>query len=557
MGCEYGVRIKILEAASLYEVNTGVRDFLDYNTSMLDNSLFLDFLKDNGMKIINDASSKDIVCVAFSYGTRSFEEELKHIDKLLESADSKEREDKLKQIKDKVLQNKHKYIKKNKAELREEFYKNGCNITYITKKANGEIKRTETIHYRMLYRSTGKAKKGSCMFIRDSLYRKAKKFLQMGIKIPNTNTPIVELSAYMPLVTSTIIDKIKIAPENILIIKDIESYFKTNVVSVEVDENKHLIAKYINDYNVANVLFDGQALIDCSIFPKWGNGYVLLRHHFCKMAAFKSNIQQFFKDYFKDDYENAKVVDMFGNVHIAKDIKLITTDNAMKWLKLGVDYSYWCDRVRENGSYFGVVKTAHKSKLGEVQRMSYQMVNTLNIDKMAEVTKVSVEYIQSLKNNDEVFLDYLRKNVNFVNDFDVLVALVEQNPKFIKSEYFKDRRKQIIKKYVRKFRLGRIIQNGENLTIVGSPYAMLLSSVGESIDKDDTFTKEAGCIQCYTKRFKDGEYLAEFRSPFNARNNMGYLHNIYSKNIQKYFDLGCECIAINMIGTDFQARNNG
>lgn len=63
---------------------------------------------------------------------------------------------------------------------------------------------------------------------------------------------------------------------------------------------------------------------------------------------------------------------MFGVEHKAKDIKLITTDNAMKWLKFGVSYDYWADKVKANGCKFGIVKTAHKSKLGEVQRMSYQ-----------------------------------------------------------------------------------------------------------------------------------------------------------------------------------------
>ena len=100
-----------------------------------------------------------------------------------------------------------------------------------------------------------------------------------------------------------------------------------------------------------------------------------------KMAAFESNIQLFFKDYFGDDYENAFVEDMFGNWHRVKDIKLITTDNAAKWLRFDVSYDYWSQKVRENDCQFGVVKTAHKSKLGNVQKMSYQMINALDVDK--------------------------------------------------------------------------------------------------------------------------------------------------------------------------------
>lgn len=107
---------------------------------------------------------------------------------------------------------------------------------------------------------------------------------------------------------------------------------------------------------------------------------------------------------------------------------------------------------------------------------------------------------------------------------------------------------------------GKLLQNAENLVIVGSPYAMLLYAAtgkSESVDEDDTFFVENGTIQCYTERFNSGEYLAFFRSPFNSKNNLTYMHNVYHKNLNKYFSLGRQCIAVNMIGTDFQDRNNG
>ena len=122
--------------------------------------------------------------------------------------------------------------------------------------------------------------------------------------------------------------------------------------------------------------------------------------------------------YFGEEYHQAVVVDMFGNKHYAKDIQMITTDNAMKWLKFDISYEYWCKRVNMNGNMFGIVKTAHKSKFGEVQRMSYQMINSLDVGIMKNVSKVSREYIMSLKSNDNVFLQYLRDNTNFANDFD-------------------------------------------------------------------------------------------------------------------------------------------
>ena len=176
---------------------------------------------------------------------------------------------------------------------------------------------------------------------------------------------------------------------------------------------------------------------------------------------------------------------------------------------------------------------------------------------MDSVIETTQNYIDSLKNDDEVFLNFLSDNVNFMNDYDVLVDLVKWNPDYINSEYFKDRRHTIIKQYIYNIKFGKLIQTGDNLVIVGSPYAMLLHTVGEDVEKDNTFIVEDDCIQCYTERFDNDEYLAAFRSPFNSKNNMGYLHNVYSDNMKKYFNFGKQIIAVNMIHTCFQDRSNG
>lgn len=574
---EYGIKIKNIEASTLYEYNNGVRDHYEYKDAMFTNSLFSDFLKENGLKVWKEESTRDIICLEFNFGSRSYDEEIKHLKKVAINArmeyklakssgctsqivKKKNKRVKIAKLFQEAIKNKDKYHKHSKEEIRKIFYNDGVNVEYITRKKNGDIVKRELIHYKMLYRSTGKAKKGSCMFICDRLYKKAIKFLYMGIKLPKKNSPTVEISAYAPLVSSAIVGKVKINPKNILVLKDVDRSFFTKVVSIETDKDKHCSAKHIDNYELKNTMFDGQALIDSSIFPDWGNGYILLRHHFCKMAAFSTNIQMFFKDYFGDNYYSATVTDMFGVEHYVKDIELITTDNAMKWLKFDKSYDYWCEKVYENNCMFGIVKTAHESKLGAVQRMSYQMVNSLDEKIMPDVVKESVEYINKLKQDNSEFLRYLDKNKNFSNDYEVLIALCNQDPDFVRSSYFRRRKEYIIKCYILNMKSGRIIQNAENLVIVGSPYAMLLyAATGDesSVDNDDTFFVEDETIQCYTERFNSGEYLAFFRSPFNSKNNLTYLHNIHHKNLDKYFNLGRQCIAVNMNGTDFQDRNNG
>ena len=555
---KYGIKIKNFQAGSLYQCNIGVRKNYDYTKAMFANNLLMYYLLDNGLKVEN-GWTRDIVCIEFDYGSRSYEEETEHLDKMIEKDDkySEEVIDFFKDLKQQADLNKHLFDKKSVDEIREIFYQNGVEIRHDIKNKKGKTIKEEITHYKMLYRSTGKAKKGSCMFICDRLYDKAIKFLRMGLKLPKENAPIVEMSAYSSLIASSIVDTIRINPKNILILKDIDSFFSTNVISVETDEYKHCIAVPKENYQLKNTMFDGQGLIDESIFFFWGEGYILLRHHMCKMACFKTKIQKFFKDYYGDNYNTATVKDMFGNDHYVKDIELITTDNAMKWLKFDVSYDYWCNKVYENGCQFGIVKTAHKSKLGDVQKMSYQMINTLDIDIMPNVVEKSVEYINKLKSDDEVFLQYLRDNKNFSNDYEVLVALCEQNMDFTRSEYFRSRKRKIIESYVKNFKFGKVIQDADNLVFVGSPYAMLLYTVGEDVENDSTFNQEKDAVQCFTQRFDDGEYLACFRSPHNSQHNISHLHNVYSEEYFKYFDFGRQIIALNTLHTDIQDRLNG
>lgn len=557
MKLKHGVKIKNIKAGSLFEYNRGLRDRFEQQESMFTKSLFLYFLLENGLEIRN-GFTRDVICLDFDYGARSFEEEVKHIEKMIKETSSTEqteeslaRLNRLNELLEEVNINELKYQKMSKEDIRTDFYVNEVDITYKGRKKD------ETISYKMLYRSTGKAKMGSCMFIRDSLYEKAYNFLYMGIDLPFDNSPIVEAGGYVPLVASSIEGTITIDPREILILEDVDRFFETNVVSIETDEKKHCVAKYLDRYSLKNTLFDGQALIDSSIFPSWGDGYILLRNHFCKMATFKSNIQLFFKDYFGDKYETAVVKDMFGQEHRVKDIKVITTDNAMKWIKFDVSYDYWCEKVNENKNIFGIVKTAHPSKLGNVQKMSYQMINSLDMETIDKVSEKTISYVEAMKEDDEIFMEYLKSNAGFSNSYEVLVALCEQDPTFMKSEYFRDVKKSAIYSYMKKVKCGKLIQEADNLVVVGSPYGMLLHAAGGNVDDDDTFCFEPGVIQCFTQRFEDGEYLAGFRSPFNSRNNMSHLHNVYHWKLLKYFDFGRQIMAVNCNGTDVCDRNNG
>lgn len=626
---EFGLKIKNIKAGTLFGYNQGVRDRYDYTDAMFSNSLFSDYIRANGLNVWKDTSTRDIICLDFDFGSRSYEEELIHLKKQFAGFEedkkmSEESKQRIRDIFKKIEENKDNYAKYSKDEIRELFYENGVDVEYINK--SGDKKETQIINYKMLYRNSSKAKIGQVMFINSRLYKKAYDWLTMGLgeKMPIDDAKIVEMSAYAPLTTSTIVGKFFCPVKDILILNDHDSFFKTmaKIVKAEeytdyekvVDEEATEAArqkairekkflkdgvtpKYTKRYKlievkkkkcvvtdeeteVKNTLWDGEALAESSILPDWVNGMALLRNHFFKACAIRTNIQLFFKDWCEKnnvDYETYEVKDMFGISHRLKDIKMITTDNAIKWKKFmnlmgdtpAEAYQYWCDRVEADGCYWGIVKTDHPSKLGSGQQMSYQMINTLPsynpdsaypccyVDEIRELAKESVDYVESMKKDNVIYAKYLRKNATVVNHYEMLSDLYDWENSFGNSTWFRYEKGQNIRTYVNRLRTGKIVINGDNLTIFGNPYALLMAAIGKNPEDDPTLKVESGTIQCYTTRFSDGEYLCGIRNPHNSPNNICYLHNHYTPELRRYFKVSKNIMFVNCIHTDIQDRANG
>ena len=219
--------------------------------------------------------------------------------------------------------------------------------------------------------------------------------------------------------------------------------------------------------------------------------------------------------------------------------------------------------MKKHKEKFEIVKTAHASKYGSLQRSSYQINNSFPcIDRiiLERIAKVSINYCNALKLSHKAFMEHLSINASkrySINN--VLIALDEWNENFKYTEYFKTKKNSIISKFKNeRLKLGKLLQYGDNLTICGNVIALLMKVTGQNFLGESCFKQIDNGIQCYTTRFKDGERLAGFRSPHNSPNNIVHLVNTYSEEVQKYFPkLGNNVIIINGIGTDVQSRLNG
>ena len=512
---------------------------LAFGEAVINDGIFLQYMLKHGLKV-KQGSSQDFIVLKFKYNVPADDEHGGEI---------------------------------STAELRKMYYENGCEITYNTyDKKTGEVISSKTIKYRMLYRTPGKAKEGSCVFVNEKLLKRARKYLTMNLykKMSEEGAKIVEMSAYSTLITASAADYINIPLENMLIVEDKKVATELPALAVKVDDDKHCFVQEYERYPIENVLWDGMGLIDESIFPEDMEGFIYCRSHFFKSCLFRGNIQQYFKDYYKSEYENATVKDMFGNVIKVADIKVIVTDNSIKWLKFkdlmgGTPrkaYKYYKKFIVRDGEQFAIVKSAHKSKYGNLQRSSYQINNSLpttDPEVLRRIAQTSIDYYDNMIKNTDAFISHLRMNTSCYSIDRILVALYEWNPDIQYTEFFKEKKSDILCKFKRKrLMMGKLLQEGDNLTICGNPISLLMLVTGQDYLQEECLISRRDGIECYTTRFADGECLAGFRSPHNSPNNIVHLINRYSESIQKYFPkLGDNVIVINGIGTDVQSRLNG
>jgi hypothetical protein len=503
-----GYKVKRICANRLYETITEGKPIVSHNV-VLPPSLLLCYLVKIGVQ------PKDIILVRYDYAVKDTQ---------------------------------------TKAELRQANYTSGFRLFGIT--------------YKRLFRTVSKAKSGEAYFINSDYYDDVENWLTMGFSKlikQDEEYKLVELEAYKSLTASAIIGTVKIKPSEILIINDVNSTFTKDVAVVSTDKDNHCIVDY-KQKQLTNVLFDGQALIDDSLFND-NSGMAVLRNHFFKCCGFRTDIQSFMKDYCSVngyDYNKYQIRDMFGTKRYVKNIKLITSNNAIKWIKfsdLFTDktelYRYWQDIIAQDGYIFGIVKNEHASKFGNMQRMSYQMINSLPLteDDIKALSQYEMDKITQLKTDDSAFLQFLKENKTETNGYDLLADLIEQKG-MINNDYVNERRKHIISNYVCTLRKGKIEITGDNFTVVQNPVEMLYSAV-HNYNGAIEFKTHTDHIEVCTERFPYNTALAGFRSPHNAPNNVLAYVNVECPLIKKYCHFGNNVIVINGIETDVQQRASG
>ncbi len=447
--------------------------------------------------------------------------------------------------------------------LRETLYKDGFDI--------------DGIHYVRYKRSAGASRSGKCLFIAEPLYADMMEWSSCGLSGESVSDQ-ASWQAYISLSLSTIIDTIKLPKKALLIIPDKVSKFTTTAVCVKEDATEGLIAVE-EETEVENVLWDGEALMDASIFEE--NGYdkkamMLLRNRFFKTCAFNTNLQKWFED---NNITEIKQLAGYTTARKIEDIKLVVTESSVKYLKfMPKDMSYkdgfkaWLDAVYDGKTEinFGVVKTDKpSSNMGGLQvYTNYQFINTLAFTPrgMNSFVFQPTEMLERIF-NDSIFLRY---HINYLREAipqgfteptadnyrrKVVLDMLLKTPYFEYTKYYDAFRREVCRNYRDHLKDGRLLVIGNNQTIFGNPFEFLCAVIDEEYIPLATMQLHGNEI--YTKRFDDGVRLTCARNPHITMGNLLVTTNRHRPDIDEYFNLNENICCVNAINYNIQQRLNG
>jgi len=449
-------------------------------------------------------------------------------------------------------------------EIREHLYTHGFDI--------------DGVHYVRYKRSAGASRNGKCLFIAEPLYADMMAWSSCDLSA-DTASDQASWQAYIALTLSSIENVIKLPKKSILIIRDRISRFKADAVCVK-ETDAHDLRAEGEETEIENVIWDGEALLDASVFFENGyndHGMMLLRNRFFKTCAFNTNLQDWF---FDNDIEYVSQLAGYTTARDIKDVKLVITESSVKYLKFmpkDMPFEEKCKRFLDalyegkNNSEFGVVKADHDAPLmhGDMAYTNYQLLNTLGLTRegIGKLLEPSFNYLQDMLDRSPV----LRYQINMTTDHatiaekelpdlakyrrDTVLDMTCRTPLFEQTEFYKSFRSDTTKYFKRRLKKGRVAVCGNYQVLFGNAYEFLVALTDESYEPTFSYSLEDG--QVCTTGFAHGEMVLCARSPHITMGNLYLARNVHCYDLLRYFNLTPNIICVNAIESNIQQRLNG
>ena len=394
------------------------------------------------------------------------------------------------------------------------------------------------VKFKRLLTTNGGGKNSTVIYVSLEIHEKLNNKLDNGRDLTK---PIVpgKFEAYKGLPCSASIPVSD--PKGIIVIKDCETEFLSNVITL--DDNNTLYPKltYEKDYLIKLVENDGYGMIHPDLSLIWakelGEDYIASgfceRNSFCKGMFFTMD----FIDFADKIAKSYIVKDAWGADRDIRNVQLVLTTSMLKLWDSYNSMEHYLECCKDNGYTFSVTKITPE-KLENERNLNYQFIQSyeLSDDDIEELIQPTVQEIKDVLGNDPIKSILFLKGVHISEDSynsqdsDFIKALMIDKS-MINDPFVRNKIHNMIKKRINEAKIGVLKVKGNFSTVSGDPYSLCQSMFGLEV----TGLLKSG--EFYSKYWNDKnvEEVVCYRAPMTCHNNIRILRFKNTEEMQYWY----------------------
>lgn len=315
-------------------------------------------------------------------------------------------------------------------------------------------------------------------------------------------------------------------PKKMIVVDDCVTHFKEDVIMLNDEGREEPLMTIEKDYECELDESDGYGMMSPELAERWsqelGLGYTA--SGMCSRCSWeKGMLFPFpFEEFAETVAHKYEVTDAWGTVRDIRGVELVLTTSMLKLWSAYPSMEAYIEHCLENHYTFAITKVAPEH-LEHQRATNYQFLQSyqLNDEQMEELIRPTMQEFKDVLTGD------YRKAILFscgigLNDKNIhsyinnpLGAMMAE-PKIFDDPYVKRVLYGLIKHRIDEAKIGVLRVHGNYSVVCGDPYALCQNMFGLEV----TGLLKAGEIYNEYWADTDNEYLACFRAPMSAHNNI-------------------------------------
>ena len=402
------------------------------------------------------------------------------------------------------------------------------------------------VEYVRLIATSGGVKKSTVIFVNKELHHDLYKWFNNDRDLTKQFVP-AKLEAYISLVFSASIPVS--SPKGIVVVHDVETTFKDNVILVDGNGRTRPKVETIYDYETTLNACDGMGLMMPHLAYQWSQEVeedfmtsgVCVRNAFLKGMVYSFDFQQFAKEVAQTN----TIVDVWGHSHNINDIDIVLTTSMLKLWDSYTSIEHYLSCCEKNHYEFAITKIIDEH-LDNEQTMNYQFLQSLKLsdEDIYNLCKPTIDEFNDILSNDHrktlLFLRGHKMNVeNVMGNLNDFTSGLMVDSELLQDKYVYSKVRNSIKYKIDDAKLGVIKVKGNFSLVSGDPYILCQSMFG----LETTGLLKRGEFYSHYWASRGVDKVVGMRAPMSVHNNIVVRKIVATPEMQKWYQY-MPCVTI-------------